>query len=112
MERKELGKISSVRFGHVGYRGSQLGIAVTLSMGSSSVGDSRAAWDPELIERPSTAKWTEEDRDKDLSETMRFISLLLKQAKVSDITQLKGKPVEVTMKNNTLQSWRILEEVL
>lgn len=57
-------------------------------------------------------KWTEDDRDE-LAQLMRYISKLLSEAKVDDITKLAGKPVEVTIDEfNSLKSWRILTEVL
>jgi hypothetical protein len=43
---------------------------------------------------------------------MRYVSSLLKDAKVNSVDQLKGKPVEVTFDGNMLKSWRILTEVL
>jgi hypothetical protein len=43
---------------------------------------------------------------------MRYVSTLLKEAKVNSVDMLKGKPVEVTFDGNTLKSWRILTEVL
>jgi hypothetical protein len=43
---------------------------------------------------------------------MRFLSKLLKEAKVDSVDQLKGKPVEVTFDGNLLSEWRILTEVL
>ena len=48
-----------------------------------------------------------------LAELMRYISKLLSEAKVDDITKLAGKPVEITIDEfNSLKSWRILTEVL
>jgi hypothetical protein len=43
---------------------------------------------------------------------MRYVSKLLKDAKVSSVDELKGKPVEVTFDGNMLKEWRILTEVL
>lgn len=43
---------------------------------------------------------------------MRFISKLLKEAKVDEVYQLKGKPVEVTFEGNMLKEWRLLTEVI
>lgn len=49
----------------------------------------------------------------DLSlEIMKHVSKLLEQAKVDCVAELKDKPVEVTLENNMLKSWRILTEVL
>ncbi len=45
-------------------------------------------------------------------EIVRYISDLLDKAKVSDIYQLKGIPVEAEFEKNSLKNWRILTEVL
>jgi hypothetical protein len=113
LERKELGKIRSVEFGLGGYQDACLGIQFGLSGESWGVGDWKGPWDFNLIECDSHCRWTEEDRTKQAVEMLKFISDLLRDAKVSHISQLKNKPIEVTFKDyNTLQSWRILKEVL
>lgn len=45
-------------------------------------------------------------------EIVSFIDELLCAAKVNNVSELKGKPVEVTIENNTFKSFRILTEVL
>ena len=109
---KKLGKIESVRFGHGGYQDSCLGLSVTLSASGWGVGDFKGGWDAELIKHSEYSKWSEEDRDKSYSDTMRFLSKLLKEAKVSSVDQLKGIPVEVMFDGMMLKEWRILTEVL
>lgn len=109
---KKLGKIESVSFGLGGYQGSMLGLHVTLGNGSWGVNDSRANWDSEQIEWSKYSKWSEAERDMWYSEIMRYVSKLLKEAKVDSVDKLKGKPVEVTFDGNTLKEWRILTEVL
>jgi hypothetical protein len=109
---KKLGKIESVRFGLGGYQESQLGLSITLGNGSWGVGDFKGGWDAERIKWSKHCKWSEEDRDKGYSETMRFLSKLLKEAKVDTVDKLKNIPVEVTFDGNMLKEWRILTEVL
>jgi hypothetical protein len=109
---KELGKIEKVRFGHCGYQSSCLGISFVLSGKGWGLQDSKSTWDAELIKHTENSKWSEEDRDKQYSEIMRYVSKLLKDAKVSNIDQLEGKPIEVTLDGMLLQEWRILTEVL
>ena len=109
---KRLGKIEAVKFGLGGYQDAMLGIHVTLGNGSWGVGDSRANWDSEQIKWSEHSKWSEEDRDGWYAEIMRYVSKLLKEAKVDSVDKLKGKPVEVTFEGNTLKEWRILTEVL
>lgn len=109
---KRLGKIESVSFGLGGYQGAMLGLHVTLGDGSWGVGDSKANWDAEQIKWTKNTQWTESQRDESYSEIMRYVSKLLKDAKVDSVDKLKGKPVEVTFDGNQLVEWRILTEVL
>lgn len=109
---KRLGKITSVRFGHGGYQDAMLGLSVSLGDGSWGVGDFKGTWDAESIKRSEYTKWTEEDRSTGYDETMRFVSKLLKEAKVDTIDKLKDIPVEVTFDGNLLKEWRILTEVI
>lgn len=109
----ELGKIKSVEFGIGGYNDSNLGIHFNLGIGQGSgVNDSKSAWDAERIEHTKHCQWTEDDRSASYDEIMRYISSLLKDAQVNDIQQLVGKPIELTMDNMTLKSWRILTECI
>jgi len=110
--RKELGKIASVSFGHCGYQECMLGIQVTLEGKGWGVGDSKGGWDAEIIKHDKHCQWTEADREKDYVAVMRYVSKLLKEAKVHEVSKLKGIPVEVTFDGNCLKEWRILEEVL
>ena len=89
-----------------------LGLHVTLGDGSWGIGDSKSNWDAEQIKWFKHTQWTEEDRDGWYSEIMRYVSKLLKEAKVDSVDKLKGKPVEVTFDGNQLKEWRILTEVL
>ena len=45
--KTELGKISSVYFGHGGYQDAMLGIHFSFSMNSSGVCGTKSAWDAE-----------------------------------------------------------------
>lgn len=109
---KSLGRISSVKFGHVGYQDAMLGIQFCFDCKGSGTCTDKSTWDPEIVECASYCKWTEADRDKSFAEIMRYISKLLKDAKVDDVSKLLNKPVEVTWQNSMLKEWRILTEVL
>jgi hypothetical protein len=112
MTEKILGKISKVHFGIGGYQDAMLGIHFSFSSSSTGVSTTRAYWDANMIEVSTHAKWTEEDRRKEYANIMYYVSDLLKDAKVQDVMQLVGKPVELTVEFNTLKSWRILTEVI
>ena len=110
--RKEYGKIQSVSFGHGGYQDAMIGIHFTLSGDGWGVGDTKSIWDPYIIKRTERHKWTEKDRDRSFAEIVRYISALLRDAKVDSVEKLKGIPVEVLFEGNTLKEWRIFTEVL
>lgn len=112
MEEKRLAKIDSVKFGITGYQDAQLGISFGFKGERWGINDLKAFWDPNLVECDSFCKWTEKERDNALAQIMRYISDLLRDAKVSTVDQLKNIPVEIITENNTLKSWRILTEVL
>lgn len=109
---KRLGKIKSVKFGIGGYQDCQLGIHFQLGGDYWGVGDSKSTWDPERIKCTEHSKWTEEDRTKNLNDIVRYVSSLLKDAKVDNVTELEGIPVECSFDGNMLKEWRILTEVL
>lgn len=110
---KKLGKIESVKFGISGYQDVQFGISLTFT-GSGGWGVSyfKGFWDKNQIKCDNYCKWTEQDRDNSYIELCKFVSDLLYEAKVTDITKLKGIPVEVTFVDNSISNFRILTEVL
>ena len=111
MQGTFLGKIESIKFG---VKDSRIGLFYTLTFNNCcGTQSSNDVWDPQSIQVTEGTKWTEDDRDMELAELMRYISKLLYEAKVDDITKLVGKPIEVTIDEfNSLKSWRILTEVL
>ena len=95
MQGTFLGKIESIKFG---VKESRIGLFYTLTFNNSyGTQSSKTVWDPEQIKVTEGTKWTEDDRDRELAQLMRYISKLLSEAKVDDITKLAGKPVEVTI---------------
>ena len=111
MQDTFLGKIESIKFG---LNDSPIGLFYTLTFNNCcGIQFSNAVWDPEQIKVTEGTKWTEDDLDMELAQLMRYVSRLLSEAKVDDITKLTGKPVEVTIDEfNSPKSWRILTEVL
>lgn len=112
-ERKELGKIKSIHFGHGGYQDCMIGLTLTLGGDGWGVGTFESGfWDPCLMKRSEHAKWTELDRQTAQCALVVKISELLRDAKVSDVMKLKDVPVECTFDGTMLKSWRILTEVI
>lgn len=109
MIEKSIGKISHISLGFGGYQDAQFGLSVTLSGSSWDVGDFKGFWsrNPD-----SSCRWTSKDKDLALLIMLYFIQDLLRDAHIDSLDKLKDKPVEVTFKDNGLQSWRILTEVL
>lgn len=108
-EEKWLGRITKAEFGFDGYQEAMFGLSVTIESTGGGVGDFKGAWG---IERSPHAKWTEEDRAKEIFEAVWFTKDILEKAKKQHVSQLKGVPVEVTCEDRLLKSWRILTEVL
>ncbi len=109
---KRLGKIQQVRFGLGGYQDACIGIHFTLGGDGWGVQDTKSAWDANMIKCTEHTLWTEEERSKQYDEIVRYISDLLRQAKVDSITRLKGIPIELEFDGNCLKDWRILTEVI
>jgi len=107
--RKELGKISHASFGWGGYQDAQLGLSLSFTMRGSGVNTFIGNWG---IERSEYCKWTEEDRLRLLGEAVMKLGSMLTMAHKTDVTQLVGVPVELTLDGNMLHDWRLLEEVL
>lgn len=112
MEKKVLGKIIIAKFGLGGYQGAMIGLHLRFEFGDSDVCDTKSYWDSNVIEWSDRCKWTEEDRSVAYADIIRFVSDTLSAAKVSEVSQLVGTPVEITMRGNTLKSWRVLTDVL
>jgi len=108
MNETILGKIARVEFGK---RESSIGIWFELS-GAWSVEADYSCWDPAEITPGENHKWNEDDRSVELAEIMYKISELMHKAKVENVNDLLGIPVEYTSKNGVLDTWRILEEVI
>lgn len=111
--RKELGRIQNIRVGHGGYQDAMFGVTFTLGGKGWGVGDFWGAWSPSIIAHDKHSKWTEQERSDQLADVCRRLSALLKDAGVDDVMKLQGQPVEITFKDySTLDSWRLLTEVL
>lgn len=107
-----LGKITSATFGRGGYQDVQFGLSLSFSFDRTGINTFIGAWDPANVSSEH-AKWTEEDRDRDLVKLGREVARILHEAKKNDVTKLIGVPVEVFIdSNNSLANWRVLTEVL
>jgi len=109
MKTKELGRIADISFGLGGYQDVMLGVTVQLGTRSWGVADFNGTWS---FPPSEGAKWTLEDQTKQWGEMCRWVASLLEDAKKQKLSELVNVPVEVTMEDGRLVSWRILKEVL
>lgn len=105
----KLGKIESVSFG---VEDGRLGLHFTFTFGSTGCVWYETIWDFATVERTEYSKWTEMEHEQEAVELMKKISNYLSDAKVSNIQDLKNRPIEATFEGRMLKSWRILTEVL
>lgn len=100
-----LGKITAVSFGL--YDG-RFGLTTDLSFDGAGCRD--------FIGNPAvyrdTFQYPRSVWDDDRLQMLDRVQQIMDDAGVSDIADLKNKPVEVVVEGNTLKTWRILKEVL
>lgn len=108
MLEKHLGKIKSATLGFDEWR---FGFQFTLSFGGGyGCVDSRKWIHTE--EPAEHSRWTNEDRIRSGGTQLISIMEIMKQAKARTFYELVDTPVEVTLEDGVLKSWRVLEEVL
>ena len=107
--RKSIGKISSVSFGFGGYQDVQFGVSLCVDTESGCACTGKWMW----TNKPDKhTKWTVADQDKEYAKIMRYAIKLMTDAKVVNIQDLKGIPIEATWKGNWLEEIRVLTEVI
>ena len=110
MDGKILGKIESVEFGFVRDYPFLFGLQLTFSLGDGTGVGTGARY---TVNISDTCKWdTPDEREKTIMELIDEIASIMKDAKVNNISELKNKPVEVTIEGNMFARFRILTEVL
>jgi hypothetical protein len=107
---KKLAKITHVSFGKGGYDDCMIGLSFIFEGEGWGVGDFIGTWDCSMY-KGKDADWLASVKKQHVA-TVEKVSDLLAQAKVANVSKLKGIPVEVTLDNLKMQSWRILTEVL
>jgi len=106
---KSIGKISAVSFGFGGYQDVQFGITLSVDTEIGCANTGRWMW---VNEPDKHTKWSTEDQSREYANIMRYVIKLMKDAKVSTVQELKGKPIEATWEGNWLTEIRILTEVI
>ena len=108
MIEKRLGKIDFVEYGFIKDRPFLMGIQFGFSMNDSGIMDGGKY----TINISKECRWSEEERKDAITKSVDQIEQILKDAKVNYVSELLGKPVEITIKDNWFQDFRILTEVL
>lgn len=109
MTGKLLGKISDVRFGFIPDYPFLFGLDLTFKLSDSSYIGTGGQYTVNISE---ACKWSEEERNAALIDMINQVIKVMKDAEITNISDLKNKPVEVTINQNIFQDFRILTEVL
>lgn len=109
MEEKYLGKITNAEFGTIKDYPFLIGLRLIFSMERYSCSDGGKY----TVNIDSECKWNDEnERQATITKHIEKIYEILNDAKVNYVSELIGKPVEVTIEKNTFKDFRILTEVL
>ena len=107
MDGKFLGKITSAEFGVDRDYRYDFGLYLTFSIDASTVSCMYAA-----NINPECKYNTPSGRQDAVLAMAEQVAAIFKAAKVTKVSELVGKPVEVTIENRTFKNFRILTEVL
>ena len=107
-EEKLLGKIDFVEFGLYPDRPFMYGLILGFSFPACVVMDGGKY----TVNISKDCRWTEAERQEAITKQAEFISGILSDAKCNYVSELKNKPVEVTIQNKTFKGFRILTEVM
>ena len=109
MTEKILGKITSAEYGAIEDYPFLIGLQLEFRMSNGACVSNGARCCVNISE---DCEWENADRDKTITKSVEIINKILKDAKCHYVSQLVGKPVELTIEDNTFQDFRILTEVL
>ena len=109
MEEVVLGKIKNVEFGQNPDRPFLFGLQLHFDLKGGGVG----CGSKYTVNISPECKWDNEQQRLELfMNSLEHIDQILNEAKVNYVSQLKNKPVEITLKDSTFKDFRILTEVL
>lgn len=108
MIEKRLGKIDFAEFGTMRDYPFQMGLQLGFSMSGSGVMDGGKY----TVNISPDCDWGMETRNSSLAKSLDILARILKEAKVNYVSELLGKPVEVTLDDGLFMNFRILAEVL
>lgn len=108
MDGKFLGKIESAEYGMYPDYEYLVGLQLTFSLQNFKVSDGgkytfNSLYGPYKVD---------DEREKVITDNINHLIHVLEDAKVRHVSELVGKPVEVTIERNCFKDFRILTEVL
>ena len=109
MNEKILGKIDFAEYGTIKDYPFLIGLLLGFKLG-----DGRSIMDggKYTINIRKECRWEESERTIAITASIEKVYQILKDAKVNYVSELVGKPVEVTIESNKFKDFRILTEVL
>lgn len=108
MKEKHLGKINYAEFGLVKDYPFLIGLQLGFSMNGTGVIDGGKY----TVNISPECKWKDRNREETITRSVEDVERILKDAKVHHVSQLIGKPVEITIIDKCFHDFRILTEVL
>lgn len=109
MTEKHLGKIKSAEYGIVKDYPFLFGLQLQFSLGNGAGIGCGCVYTDNISKG---CNWTTEKRQCEITKSVDTVHRFLKEAKINYVSELIGKPVEVTIEDNTFKGFRILTEVL
>ena len=108
MTEKVLGKIDFAEFGTFKERPFLIGLQLGFSMSGCGVMDGGKY----TVNISPDCRWESDERSNAIVGMVEYVNDILKSAKANYVSELIGKPVEITIIDNCFKDFRILTEVL
>ena len=108
--QKVLGKIQSAEYGLLDGCPLYFGLILAFSINGGSQGCNSST--KYMFNISKDCKWIENNRSDAVAGLVDDLHSVLKAAKVNYVSELAGKPVEITLDGNLFKGFRILTEVL
>ena len=105
---KRLGKVDFAEYGTIRDYPFLIGLQLGFSMGGCGVMDGGRY----TVNITHECRWGENERLEAVTKSVEDVHKILNDAKVNYVSELVGKPVEVTLDSNCFKEFRILTEVL
>lgn len=109
MTGKILGKITSAEYGMIRDYPFLFGLQLYFKLGDGTCIGASSKYTVNICKE---CKWTAEERQIGITKSVDEVHKILEDAKVSYVSELVNKPVEVEIECNTFKNFRILTEVL